>query len=167
MVVIILFFYTLLTSLPTYFATILTFNLRQNGFIYALQYVAQFLMTLIFGSITDRIRARDIVSITILRKLQTILGAVVCCILSIGSLGLYSCGALISHLDVASNYAGTLAGITNCLGTIPDFVGPYVVACIDAFGCVAYCILFNGDEQPWNRTTEARQCNDSIAAIDT
>ncbi|CAF1911314.1 unnamed protein product [Rotaria magnacalcarata] len=144
-------------------------------------------MTLIFGSITDRIRARDIVSITILRKLQTILGAVVCCILSIGSLGLYSCGALISHLDVASNYAGTLAGITNCLGTIPDFVGPYVVgaitnnnqtieawglifnisACIDAFCCVAYCILFNGDEQPWNRTTEARQCNDSIAAIDT
>ncbi|CAF4352775.1 unnamed protein product, partial [Rotaria magnacalcarata] len=80
----------------------------------------------------------------------------------------------------------TLAGITNCLGTIPDFVGPYVVgaitnnnqtieawglifnisACIDAFGCVAYCILFNGGEQPWNRTTEARQRNDSIAAID-
>ncbi|CAF4767658.1 unnamed protein product, partial [Rotaria sp. Silwood2] len=102
-------------------------------------------------------------------------GAVICCILAVAFLGLHSCGALISHLDVASNYAGTLVGITNSLGTIPGFVGPYVVgaitnknqttdawrlifnisAGIGALGCVAYCILFNGEEQPWNRTSEA------------
>jgi len=34
------------------------------------------------------------------------LGAVICCILSVAFLGLHTCGALISHLDIASNYAG-------------------------------------------------------------
>ncbi|CAF4267626.1 unnamed protein product, partial [Didymodactylos carnosus] len=60
--------YTLLTSLPTYFSTILKFNLQQNS--------------------------------------------------------PYSCGCLVSHLDIASNYAGTLFGITNTLATIPGFIGP-------------------------------------------
>jgi hypothetical protein len=32
--------------------------------------------------------------------------AVICCIFAIGFLGFQSCGAIISHLDVASNYAG-------------------------------------------------------------
>jgi hypothetical protein len=32
--------------------------------------------------------------------------AVVCCIFAVGFLGLQSSGAIISHLDVASNYAG-------------------------------------------------------------
>jgi hypothetical protein len=33
-------------------------------------------------------------------------GAVICCIFSVGFLGLQSCGSLISHLDIASNHAG-------------------------------------------------------------
>ncbi|CAF4263950.1 unnamed protein product, partial [Rotaria sordida] len=126
-----------------------------------------------------------------LRKIQTIIGtigtcgflmangymgcnqfrAVLCCILAVGFLGFQTCGALISQLDVASNYAGTLVGITNSLATIPGFVGPYVVgaitknnqtvkawrliynisAGIGAFGSLVYCIFFNGKEQSWNR----------------
>ncbi|CAF4662051.1 unnamed protein product [Rotaria sp. Silwood1] len=200
-------YYTLLTSLPTYFATILNFNLQQNGLLFALPYLAQFLVTIIFGPIVDRIRARNIISITKLRKIQTIIGtvgtcsfliaigymgcnyigAVICCILAVGFLGLHTCGAIISHLDVASNYAGTLVGITNSLATIPGFIGPYVVgaitnknqttqawrlifnisAGIGALGCVAYCILFNGEEQPWNRTEEARKRNESIISVHT
>ena len=76
------------------------------------------------------------------------IGAVICCILAVGFLGIHTCGALISHLDIASNYAGenkkkfdqfnfemffklgTLVGITNSLATIPGFVGPYVVGAI-------------------------------------
>ncbi|CAF4114584.1 unnamed protein product [Rotaria sordida] len=151
------------------------------------------------GPIVDRIRARNILSITILRKGQTIIGtlgtcsfliaigymgcnhigAVICCIIALGFLGLHTRGLIISHLDVASNYAGTLVGITNSLATIPGFVGPYVQiieawrlifnisADIGALGCIAYCILFNGEEQPWNRTCEARERNESIVSIDT
>ncbi len=35
-------------------------------------------------------------------------GAVICCILAVAFLGLQTCGSLISHLDVASNYAGKI-----------------------------------------------------------
>jgi hypothetical protein len=34
------------------------------------------------------------------------IGAVICCIFAVGFLGFQTCGAIISHLDVASNYAG-------------------------------------------------------------
>ncbi len=33
-------------------------------------------------------------------------GAVICTICAVGFLGFQTCGAIISHLDVASNYAG-------------------------------------------------------------
>ncbi|CAF1220575.1 unnamed protein product [Rotaria sordida] len=190
---------TLLTSLPTYFSIILNFNLHQSDLIFSIPYFAQFLVIVVSGPIVDRIRARNILSITILRKGQTIIGtlgtcsfliaigymgcnhigAVICCIIALGFLGLHTCGPIISHLDVASNYAGTLVGITNSLATIPGFVGPYVQtieawrlifnisAGIGALGCIVYCILFNGKEQPWNRTCEARERNESIVSIDT
>ncbi|CAF3044070.1 unnamed protein product [Rotaria sp. Silwood2] len=197
-------YYTLLTSLPTYFATILNFNLQQNGFIFALPYFVQFLITIIVGQIVDRLRARKTFSITTLRKTQTIIGtigtcgflvaigymgcnqfrAVLCCILAVGFLGLQTCGAIISHLDIASNYAGTLVGITNTLATIPGFVGPYVVgvitknnqtikawrlifnisAGVGAFGSLAYCVLFNGEEQSWNRIEHENDTNESTNA---
>ncbi|CAF0896316.1 unnamed protein product [Rotaria sordida] len=184
-------YYTLLTSLPTYFSTILKFDLQQSGFTFALPYCVQFLVTIIVGQIVDRLRVRKTFSITTLRKTQTIIGtigacgfliaigymgcdrfrAVICCVLAVGFLGFHTCGAIISHLDVASNYAGTIVGITNSLATIPGFVGPYVVgaitknnqtveawrlifnisAGIGAFGSLVYCIFFNGEEQSWNR----------------
>jgi hypothetical protein len=34
------------------------------------------------------------------------IGAVICCIVAVAFLGFQTCGAIISHLDVASNYAG-------------------------------------------------------------
>ncbi|CAF4039562.1 unnamed protein product [Adineta steineri] len=97
-----------------------------NGLIFALPYFAQFLVTIVVGTIVDRIRARKVLSITVLRKGQTIIGtvgtcsfliaigymgcnhigAVICCILAVAFLGIHVCGALISHLDVASNHAG-------------------------------------------------------------
>ncbi|CAF1352641.1 unnamed protein product [Adineta ricciae] len=163
----------------------------KSGFTFALPYCAQFLTIIVIGQLVDRIRARKILSITVLRKAQAIIGtlgtcsfliaigymgcdhigAVICCILAVGFLGFNTCGPIIAHLDIASNYAGTLVGITNMLATIPGFVGPYVVgaitndnqtiaawrmifsisAGIGAFGCIAFCILFNGEEQKWNR----------------
>jgi ACS family sodium-dependent inorganic phosphate cotransporter-like MFS transporter 5 len=187
-------YYTLLTTLPTYFATILKFDLHENGFLFALPYVVQLLTTLAVGRTVDYLRVRKIFSVTTLRKSQAVIGmigtcaflisigymgcnhigAVTCCVFAVGFLGFQTCGPIISHLDVASNYAGILVGITNALATIPGFVGPYVVgaitnnhqtvaswrlifeisAGIGAFGTVAYCILFNGEEQPWNRIQE-------------
>lgn len=56
--------------------------------------------------------------------------AVLCISLSVGFIGFQASGSLISHLDIASNYAGTLMGITNMLAAIPGFVGPTIVGWI-------------------------------------
>ena len=49
----------------------------QNSFIFALPYFAQFLMTITVGQMIDRIRARKLFSITILRKPQAITGKII------------------------------------------------------------------------------------------
>lgn len=56
--------------------------------------------------------------------------AVTFCVLAVGFIGFQQCGPIISHLDIASNYAGTLVGITNSLAAIPGFIGPFVVGAI-------------------------------------
>jgi hypothetical protein len=35
-----------------------------------------------------------------------------------------------------------------------------ISAGIGAFGTIAYCILFNGEEQPWNRIDQETTIND-------
>lgn len=37
------------------------------------------------------------------------------------------CGILANHVDIASNYAGTLLALTNTLATIPGFIVPVFV----------------------------------------
>jgi len=40
--------------------------------------------------------------------------------------GMY-CGFLSNHIDIASNYAGTLMALTNTFATIPGFIVPVFV----------------------------------------
>ncbi|CAF0779789.1 unnamed protein product [Didymodactylos carnosus] len=187
-------YYVLLTSLPIYFSTILRFDLHQNGLMFAIPYVFQLIVTILSGQLADLARSRRILSTTAVRKIQTIIGgigsslflilvgyigcnrlyAIICITCAVACIGFHSCGSLISHLDIASNYAGTLVGLTNTLATIPGFVGPYFVgavtnnnqtlaawrvifnvsAGIGLFGTIVYCLLFNGEEQKWNREYE-------------
>ncbi|CAF1039673.1 unnamed protein product [Rotaria sordida] len=102
--------------------------------------------------------------------------AVVSIILAIAFMGFQNSGSIISYLDIANNYAGTLCGITNTLATIPGFVGPTFVGWITnknqtikawriifnvssgigLVGCLVYCLLFNGEEQAWNRLDQTQ-----------
>lgn len=184
-------YYILLTSLPTYFSTILRFNLQSNGLMFAIPYVFMMIVIVSSGQLADRIRAKKILSTTAVRKIQTLIGgvgsslflilvgyvgcsrvgAMICITLAVAFVGVHSPGCQISHLDIANNYAGTLIGITNTLASIPGFVAPAVVgaitynnqtlhawqtifnlsAGIGLFGCIVYLILFDGNEQEWNR----------------
>ncbi|CAF1005945.1 unnamed protein product [Adineta ricciae] len=184
-------YYVLLTSLPIYFARILKFDLQKNGVMFAIPYFFMMIVIIVSGQIADRLRARKTLSTTTVRKLQTIIGgvgssaflvaigyvgcskvgAMICITSAVAFIGFHSSGCHISHLDIASNYAGTLVGITNTLASIPGFVGPYVVgaityenqtvhawkiifdlsAGIGLFGSLFYCIFFDGNEQEWNR----------------
>ncbi|MPC09613.1 Sialin [Portunus trituberculatus] len=87
--------------------------------------------------------------------------------------GIYT-GFMVNHIDIAPNFAGTLFGMTNAMGTIPSWVGPliagsltknqqtfeqwnkvfYIAAGIYVANALFYLGFASGKVQPWNHVTE-------------
>lgn len=65
--------YFLITAAPKFLNTVLGFNLAHSGLLAALPYLARMTCGFIFGSIGDLIRQKNIISLTAIRKLFTIL----------------------------------------------------------------------------------------------
>ena len=125
--------YTFLTELPTYMATVLHFNIKSNAIISALPYLLMFIVSVLSTQAADFILAQGY-DRTYVRKLFNSLAiylpalfivlagysgcdymltiALLC--LAVGSNGCHYAGFMCVHIDMASNYAGTLLGITNC-----------------------------------------------------
>uniref|UniRef100_A0A1A8S1D5 Solute carrier family 17 (Sodium phosphate), member 3 n=2 Tax=Nothobranchius rachovii TaxID=451742 RepID=A0A1A8S1D5_9TELE len=139
-------FYTLLTSLPTYMNSILHFDLQSNGFLSALPYLGNLLVSLLSGVAADALIERKVFSITIVRKIFTFIGLLLPAVflvpvgyvgcshiltvtfltLSTSLGGTSSPGVFINQIDIAPRYAGFLLGITNTCGTIPGVMAPIV-----------------------------------------
>lgn len=184
-------FYTMLTSLPTYMKQILNFDISENGFISALPYVVCCICQTSSGHIADFIRKNGYLSTRNTRKLFMTLGLMLPAILmfcigyagcnhvvvvtmltfAVGLGGICMGGFNVNHLDIAPNFSGTLMGISNCLATIPGFLGPYIVgrltnnnqtraqwqivfyicSAVYLAGTILYLLLAEGSEQPWNQ----------------
>jgi len=141
---------TLLTTLPTFMAAVLNFDISKNGVFSALPYLAMLTAGLLAGQIADFCRSKKILSTTHTRKIiNTIalcgsaaflvtegyihcdrLVAIIMLCCSTAFLGLNYGGAFINHLDIAPRFAGTLMGITNTIATIPGVVSPLIVSTI-------------------------------------
>ncbi|KAH8298607.1 hypothetical protein KR018_007355, partial [Drosophila ironensis] len=136
---------TLMTMLPTYMDTVINVDLKANGFISALPYVAMWIMAIIFGQIADCL-IRGEVSITLTRKLMNSIGQygpalamisvgfvhsslVITCLVFVVGLGcngaIYS-GFKINHLDLSPRFAGLLISITNCIANLVGLLAPMV-----------------------------------------
>ena len=50
--------------------------------------------------------------------------------MSVGLQGAIYSGWFSNHIDIGSNFAGTMFGITNAVSTIPSWVGPLTVGFI-------------------------------------
>ncbi|KAG9279862.1 sialin isoform X1 [Astyanax mexicanus] len=140
-------YYTLLTSLPTYMDTVLHFDLRQNSFLSALPYLGGWLFSVLSGVIADNLLERELMGVTAIRKIFTVVGMVVpagflvavafsgcsgglaVTFLTLSSTigGASSAGVYMNQIDIAPRYAGVLLGITNTFGTIPGVLAPIVV----------------------------------------
>lgn len=140
-------YYTLLTSLPTYMDTVLHFDLRQNSFLSALPYLGAWLFSVLSGVVADSLLERELLSVTAVRKIFTIIGlllpagflaavgfsgcsgvlAVTFLTLSTTIGGISAAGVFINQLDIAPRYSGVLLGITNTFATIPGVVAPIAV----------------------------------------
>lgn len=147
-------FYTMLTCLPIFFSKVLQFDIKSNGAIAALPYLASWVLMVSSGYMADKLISKNTLSTTKVRKLAIIIGllgpavffvltgyidcnktlAVLCIICAVGLSGVSWAGWSVNHLDLAPIYAGTLMGLTNTIATIPGFAGPALASAFTAYG---------------------------------
>ncbi|CAL4122351.1 unnamed protein product [Meganyctiphanes norvegica] len=184
-------FYTLLTELPTFMKNILHFDIKQNSFMSALPYLIMWIFSIFIGHLADFLISKRYISKTTSRRLFNSIGTycpMICLVgagyagcdstlvitlltLAVGiNGGIYS-GYMLSHLDLAPNFAGTLMGITNTVATAPGFLAPQLVghlisgnetierwqivfwisSIIYFVGNTFYILFITAEEQPWNK----------------
>ncbi|XP_050295558.1 putative inorganic phosphate cotransporter [Anthonomus grandis grandis] len=141
-------FWTLLTQIPTYMNYIMHFNMKQNGILSSLPYLAFWLLGFVFGPTSDFLINRNIISRGVARKIFNSIGLVVPAtaliilgytkeghqiqgvILLIVAVGInaacYS-ALMVNHIDLSPNHAGILMGVCNGLSHIAALLAPLVV----------------------------------------
>lgn len=140
--------YFIMTAGPKFVSSVLGFELSSAGAIAALPYLARLFLATIFGVIGDFILARKFMRTTTIRKFFTLFSHIIPGVLlvllvyagcstalsvslitmSMGFNGAATLTNLQNHQDLAPNYAGTLYGIANCIGSTAGFFTPMITA---------------------------------------
>jgi len=186
-------FYTLLTELPTYMARVLHFNIRDNSIISALPYLLMLIMAQVSTRLADWVLSLG-TERTFVRKIfnsiaiylpavflvlagysgcdSSLTIGLLC--LAVGVNGCHYAGFMCVHIDMASNYAGTLLGITNGAANIMGFVAPtvtgyivaghsdvphwrlvfFIAAMVYCVGNTVFLVFGTAREQKWNKRLE-------------
>ncbi|XP_055917711.1 sialin [Eupeodes corollae] len=138
----------LITAAPKFMSEVLGFNLSSAGFLSSLPHLARLICAFGFGAIADIIRRKELISVTKIRKIfcipSHIIPGVFLIILAYFGRDPYVCVAIITFSlgfngaatvtnlansqDLAPNYAGTLYGTINFVGTTPGIFSPMIVA---------------------------------------
>ncbi|XP_017789398.1 PREDICTED: putative inorganic phosphate cotransporter isoform X2 [Habropoda laboriosa] len=187
-------YFTVVNQLPTYMKYILNFNIKQNGMLSSLPYLGKYIFAVTTSSVADYLFKKNRLSVTAIRKIFTTLA-----VLSPGLLmiiqanygcdrvtsvsiftialtinGAVTAGYLGNCLDIAPNFAGTIFGIMNTLGSLGGFLSSYMVGTITyknqtyarwsiifwilaftyCFGAVVFSIFGTGQLQKWNNPEE-------------
>ncbi|XP_055314147.1 sialin-like isoform X2 [Sitodiplosis mosellana] len=195
--------YFLITAAPKFMSEVLGFNIAQAGILASLPYLARLFSGFIFGSIGDALTKSEVMSVTSIRKSFCLFSHILpgLCLIGLAYVGHhpYWCVAVITislgfngastltnlqnSQDLAPNYAGTLYGVINFIGTTTGFLTPMVVghfsikntleewSIIFIIAAVAYIIpafvfiLFgSGQVQPWNepKKTDEKTSDDTV-----
>ncbi|CAG5038399.1 unnamed protein product [Parnassius apollo] len=140
-------FFTLMTEMPTYMAKVLGVNLKNNGVLSSLPYLAMFLLSFPMGMMTDIILGHGWISTSNTRRLFNTIGlwgpaiallglsytpegntllAVIMLTLSVGvNAGQYA-GYMLVIIDLAPNFSGSMMGISNFFANIISIIAPLV-----------------------------------------
>lgn len=144
--------YMFLTQLPSFMKDVLKFDIKSNGTMSAIPYMACAVVTVSFGAVSDKLIRSNTLTRSNARRVFNGLGlgvpmiAVFCLsfvdcsipylgvvFLSIAMAfnGFYWCGGpLVNINDIAGSYAGIVFGIANAFGTVPGIICPYFVGLI-------------------------------------
>lgn len=144
-------FYTLLTEIPTYMDSVLKLNVASNALLSALPYFVMWLLCLIVSPISDMLINKNILSITVGRKLFNTIGqwipmacligmsymtseksveAITLLTIGVGFNSAAFCGYLVNHMDLSPNFAGPMMSISNGFGNLLSLFAPLVVGAV-------------------------------------
>jgi len=160
-------FWTILTEIPSYMKSVLSFNIKQNALLSALPYFCMMCMSLILSPLADWLNNKRILKVEFSRKLFNTIGlwgpmvaliclafitskeqstiAVTLVTIAVGINAATYLGFQINHLDLAPNHSGTLMGITNCSANIMSIIAPLLVGFVlnDAVGILIKLLRIN------------------------
>ncbi|KAG6449216.1 hypothetical protein O3G_MSEX005928 [Manduca sexta] len=144
-------FWTLMTEMPSYMKLVLGVDIKANGLMSALPYMAMYILSFPLGFISDYTLKKQWLSITTCRKISNSIGHFGPAIALIGlsyspagnvtvavilltvvvalNAGHYT-GYLLVHIDMAPNFAGTMMGITNCIANFISIIAPLAAGVI-------------------------------------
>ncbi|XP_060865969.1 putative inorganic phosphate cotransporter isoform X2 [Metopolophium dirhodum] len=142
-------FWLLLTEMPTFIHTVLKFDIKDDGILSSLPYLAMFVLQIPVTFIADFLNKREITSLTVSRKIWNtismwggtiglvILGFIedthltIILYVFIVAIGCTSnAGFNINHMDLSPNYAGLLMGITNTVAASGGIIAPLFVGLV-------------------------------------
>ncbi|CAG9786487.1 unnamed protein product [Diatraea saccharalis] len=144
-------FWTLLTELPSYMNNVLEVDIKNNGLLSALPYLAMYILSFVFSWLSDFLVNRNIITLVTSRKIfntiafwgpgAALLGlsylppnhlpvAVFILTITVGLNGAHYVGFMLSHIDLSPNFASTLMGITNACGGIFSIMAPLSVSAV-------------------------------------
>lgn len=134
------------SDMPKFLSSVLKFSVKENGYFSSSPYLLMWIISVTTSWIADYVIDKEIASITMVRKVGSSIasfgagafliaaayagcdGILTVTLISIG-IGLIGCAtfsSLINHLDLTTNYAGSLMGFINGVGTIGATVSPYL-----------------------------------------
>lgn len=137
-------FYIIVTLLPQYMSYVLHFNIKDNGLINTLPYIAMFMISLSSAKLADTIVKREWVSKTTQSKTYLIICNSLPCLLYIGAtyvgcdrlvvvimftasmgiMGMIYSSVRVCNVDMSPNFAGTLMSLMNGMGSLCGYLGP-------------------------------------------
>ncbi|KAK7866872.1 hypothetical protein R5R35_006036 [Gryllus longicercus] len=181
-------FHTFLTLGPKYIKEALDFDLEQSSWLASLPFLCQYAFAIIYGIIADELLKKGY-RVLVVRRVSTIIShggpALLVVILAfvgcnvtasiailttaVSLIGAFSAGFFQNPLDVAPNFAGSLTGIMNGIGSMTGVISPPlagvilhnmglsgwpVIFCIAAamylLSCLPYVLFVTAKVQPWN-----------------
>uniref|UniRef100_A0A182K207 Major facilitator superfamily (MFS) profile domain-containing protein n=1 Tax=Anopheles christyi TaxID=43041 RepID=A0A182K207_9DIPT len=122
--------YFLITAAPKFMSEVLGFKLAKAGFLAALPYLARSIAAFLFGTVGDLL-PHIIPGLFLVGLIYIGFDPYVCVAiitLSLGFNGASTMTNLQNSQDLAPNFAGTLYGIINFVGTSSGFISPILVA---------------------------------------
>ncbi|XP_055916061.1 putative inorganic phosphate cotransporter [Eupeodes corollae] len=144
-------YYTLLTQIPTYLKSILGMDIKKNALLSSLPYWVMLMLSYFFLFISEVLRRTQCMSLSVSRKFFNTVGhwipmlgliamgymtkenetlAIALLMMIVGMNAACYLGFHLNHIDLSSNFAGTLMGMTNCAANLMSIMAPLAVGFI-------------------------------------